>query len=198
MTTTPTSHQFRNRAIGSLFFAGFGTLWIGLALTAKEMLTAANLTFVALALAVLVSMALWLLRESKRFPGELTDPAEEKRIATNFNRINAAEWTAGGIVAFTLARTHLDAYIPCAITAIVALHLFPLARLFGNALHYATGSVLLAWATLTAILIPVEHLQGTSAFGTGIVLWLSAFITLSLALTTASRSARTSSNQKAA
>jgi hypothetical protein len=194
MTTTPTANQLRGRATGSLFFAGFGTLWIGLALTAKEMLTAANLTFVALDVAVLVGMALWLLREAKRFPAVAEDP----RIGRKFSQINGAQWIAGGIVAFLLARMHLDTYIPCAITAIVALHMFPLARLFRYKMHYATGTVLLAWAALSAILVPVEHLQGTSALGTGIILWVSAFTTLCLAFTVARRSARAYSIQNAA
>jgi len=180
---TPTANQLRGRAVGSLFLAGFGALWIGLALYMKEMLTAANASLVALDFAVLVGMALWLLREAKRFPAVAEDPNRDRR----FHQINGAQWIAGGIVAFILARMHLDAYIPCAIAAIVGLHMLPLARLFRCRLHYATGSVLLAWAALSAILVPAEHLQGTSALGAGIVLWVSAFTTLCLAFSAARR-----------
>jgi hypothetical protein len=194
MTTTPTANQLRGRAIGSLFFAGFGALWIGLALTAKEILTVANLTFAALDFVVLVSMAVLLLRKSKRFPSVTEDP----RIGRTFNQINGAQWTAGGIVAFILARMHLDAYIPCAITAIVGLHMLPLARLFRYKMHYLTGSVLLVWAALSGILVPREYLQGTSALGTGIILWLSAFLTLSIAFTAARRSSGALATENAA
>jgi len=189
-----TANQLRGRAVGSLFFAGFGALWMGLALTAKEMLTAANLAFVALNVAVLASMALWLLRESKRFPSVGEDP----QIGRKFNQINGAQWVAGGIAGFILARMHLDAYIPCAITAIVGLHMLPLAGLFRYKMHYATGSVLLGWDGLSAILVPVEHLQGTTALGTGIILWVSAFTTLCLAFIVARRGARAHSIANAA
>jgi hypothetical protein len=194
MTAMLTANQFRGRAIGSLFFAGFGALWIGLALYTKEMLTVASVSFVVLDLAVLVGMACWLLRESKRFPAVPEDPEKGRK----FNRINIVQWIAVAIVAFSFARLHIDEYVMCGITAIVGLHFFPLARLFRYALHYVTGSVLLAWAGLSAILVPTEHLQGTSALGTGIILWVSAFTTLCLAFTLARRNPKTESVEHAA
>jgi len=193
MKTAFTSIELRGRAIGSLFFAGFGVLWISLALAAKQMLTTANLTFVALDFCVLLGMAIWLIREARHFPAPPSNPLEGKRVGRNFGLINAAQWIAGAIVAVTLVRMHLDAYVPCAITAIVGLHLFPLARLFRYAMHYVTGTVLLMWAALTATLVPPEHLQGTTALGTGIILWISAFTTLCLAFTIARRRTRTAS-----
>ena len=194
MTATPTANQLRGRAIGSLFFAGFGALWIGLALYIKEILTAASLSFVALDLAVLLAMACWLLREANRFPAAAEDPEKGRK----FNRINIAQWIAVAVVAFSFARLHIDAYVMCGITAIVGLHFLPLARLFHYGMHYVTGSVLVVWAAASAILVPAEHLQGTSALGTGIVLWVSAFTTLCLAFTLARRSARTDSAERAA
>jgi len=41
---------------------------------------------------------------------------------------------------------------------------------------------------LSAMLVPVELLQGTSALGTGIILWASGFTTLLLAFMVAGRS----------
>jgi hypothetical protein len=194
MKATPTANQLRGRAIGSLFFAGFGALWIGLALYAKQVLTVANVSFMTLDLVVLVGMAFWLLREAKHFPSVAEDPNTDRK----FNQINGAQWVAGGIAAFILARLHLDAYIPCAIAAIVALHMFPLASLFRYKIHYVTGAVMLAWAAASAILVPAQHLQGTSALGAGIILWLSAFTTLCLAFTAARRSQRAYSMERAA
>jgi len=194
MTAMPTANQLRGRAIGSLFFAGFGALWIGLALYVKEMLTAASVSFVMLDLAVLVGMACWLLREAKRFPTVAEDPERGRKL----NRINIMQWIAAAIVAFSFARLHIDAYVMCGITAIVGLHFFPLARLFRYAMHYVTGSVLLVWAAASATLVPAEHLQGTSALGTGIILWVSAFVTLCLAFTIARRNARTEAVEDAA
>ena len=106
------------------------------------------------------------------------DPATGRAFA----RINAVEWIAVAAVAFTLARLHLDAYLMCAITAIVGLHMFPLARLFRYWPHYVAGAVMLAWAAASALMTPVGQLQGTSALGTGMILWLSAAVTLALAI----------------
>jgi hypothetical protein len=99
-----------------------------------------------------------------------------------FGWINAIQWTAVFIVAFSFAKLHIDAYVISAITAIIGLHMFPLARLFRYPLHYATGAVLVAWAAASAILAPVEQMQGTAALGTGIILWLSAAVTLAVAV----------------
>jgi hypothetical protein len=138
-----------------------------------------------LGLAVLVLSALYLLREAKRWPRVPDDPA----VSRAFNRVNAVQWIAVFVVAFALAKLHLDAYIMNAITFIVGLHMFPLARLFRYPPHYAAGAVLVAWAAASVFMTPVEHLQGITALGTGAILWLSAAVTLTLALSDARQSA---------
>ncbi|WP_263350168.1 hypothetical protein [Acidicapsa acidisoli] len=183
MKNTPTANQLTGRAIGSIFFAVFGALWIVLALYAKQRLNLTTATWVASDFTVLLVMALWLFRQARRFPKSPDDPALSKA----FNRINAIQLAAVCITAFAFARLHLDAYVLCAITAIVGLHLFPLARLFRYPLHYVTGTALVAWAVASAGLVPADQLQGTCALGTGILLWLSAFVTLAIAATIARR-----------
>ena len=182
--TTLTSNELQGRAIGAIFFAAFGMLWIGLGLYAKQLLTRVNIAFVLLVLAMIVGIATWLIRQSKRYPRVAEDP----KIRRTFNLINGAQWLAVAVVVVSFVRLHLDAYIMCGITAIVALHFFPIARLFRYWVHCVTGIVLLGWALLSAMLVPVEHLQGTSALGTGIILWASAFTTLLLAFMVAGRS----------
>jgi hypothetical protein len=178
------ANQLSGRATGALFFAGFGALWIALALYALERLNAATISGILIALALLILAALYLFRLAKRWPRVPDDPAMGKAFAW----INAIEWTAVAVVAFTLARLHLDVYVMCAITAIVGLHMFPLARLFRYAPHYVAGAVLVAWAAASAVFVPIEHLQGISAFGTGVILWLSAALTLALATQAAQKS----------
>jgi len=177
MQKVQTSNRLVGRAIGALFFAGFGALWLFLALYAKEQLVAATVSGVLVGLAVLVLVALYLIREAKRWPRVPEDPA----VSRAFKWVNAVQWIAVFVVAFALAKLHLDAYIMNAITAILGLHMFPLARLFRYPPHYATGAVLVAWAVASVFLAPVEHLQGVAALGTGVILWLSAAVTLALA-----------------
>jgi hypothetical protein len=180
-----TANQLSGRATGALFFAGFGALWIALALYALERLNAATVAGLLLGLAILVLAALSLQRAAKRWPRQPDDPA----IGRAFAWINAAEWGAVFIVATALHRLHQDAYVMCAITAIVGLHMFPLARLFRYAPHYWSGAVLVVWAAASAVLVPYEHLQGITALGTGVILWINAAVTLALAIPAARQSA---------
>lgn len=177
MNSSVTANQLSGRAIGSIFFSGFGAIWLTLALYAHEMLNSATVSAVALGLALLLLAAFGLLRRARRWPRVPDDPA----LSRSFNRVNAVQWIAGAIAAFTLHRLHLDAYTVSVIAMIVGLHLFPLARLFRYPLHYATGGLLTAWAVASVLLVPTEHLQSITAMGTGIILWASATVTLVLA-----------------
>lgn len=179
-----TANQLSGRAIGALFFAGFGAIWVGLALYALQRLTASTVAGLLLVLAGLVLAALSLASAAKRFPRVPDDPA----VGRAFAWINAIQWTAVCLIAFAFAKLKIDAYVMCAITAIVGLHMFPLARLFHYPLHYVSGAVLVAWAAASALLIPADRLQGVSALGTGIILWLSAAVTLALAFQAARQS----------
>jgi hypothetical protein len=189
MTTNPTANQLAGRAIGSMFFAGFGALWLFLFLYAKEILSVRSVAGLVLGLVLLLAAAVSLLRESKRWPRIPNDP----RMGKVFGWINAIQWIAVAAVAFSFAKLHIDAYVMSAITAIVGLHMFPLARLFHYSLHYATGAVLTAWAAVSALLLPIDQMQGLTALGTGIILWLSAAVTLTMAMQVARRAAPTQS-----
>ena len=181
METTVTANQLSGRAIGSIFFSGFGALWLILGLYIRQSFSGAGIAGAALGLTILLSMAFALMRQANRFPLVEDDPARSRA----FNRINIIQWVAIGIVAFSFARLHIDAYVLSAITAIVGLHLFPLARLFRYPMHYVTGAVLTLWGIGTATLLPAEHLQSTTAFGTGTILWVSALVTLALGFSAA-------------
>ena len=178
MKSAQTANQFGGRGIGSIFFAVFGAVWLALSLYALERFTFVAALAILLGLAILLLTALHLLRLAKRWPRVPDDPA----MGRAFGWINAIQWIAVAVVAITFAKLHIDAYVMSAITAIIGLHMFPLARLFHYPLHYATGAVLVAWAAASAILLPTDRMQGTAALGTGIILWLSAAVTLTLAL----------------
>jgi hypothetical protein len=177
----PNANQLSGRAIGSMFFAGFGTGWFFLALAAKQRISFATVSGVLLGMLILLLTAFYLLRQSRRWPRVPDDPAVRRAFAW----INAIQWIAVAVVAFSLGRMNLGEYATSAIAAIIGLHLFPLARLFHYPLHYATGTVLVVWAVASAMLVPVDQMQGTAALGTGIILWLSAVVTLAIAVNAA-------------
>ncbi|MGB7986298.1 MAG: hypothetical protein WCF54_14120 [Terracidiphilus sp.] len=179
------ANQLRGRAIGSIFFTCFGTGWLFLALIAKQQIKFATVSAIMVGMTMLLLAALNLLRLSKRWPRVPDDPA----VGRAFGWINTIQWIAVAVVAFSFAKLHIDAYVMCAITAIIGLHLFPLARIFRYKPHYWSGAVLVAWAGVSALVIPTETLQGTSSLGTGIILWLSASVTLALAFQAAKDSA---------
>jgi hypothetical protein len=181
MKDFPNANQLSGRAIGSMFFAGFGTGWLFLALAAKQLITFATVSGVLLGMLFLFLTAFYLLRQSKRWPRVPADPSMRRVFAW----INAIQWIGVAVVAFSFAKLHIDAYVISAITAIIGMHMFPLARLYRYPLHYATGAVLVAWAAASAILVPAEQMQGTAALGTGIILWLSAVVTLAVAVNAA-------------
>jgi hypothetical protein len=183
MKDFPNANQLSGRAIGSIFFACFGTGWLFLALTAKQIINPATVAGTVAGMVALLLTAAYLMRQAKRWPRVPDDPA----IGRAFGRVNAIQWIAIAVTAFTLGRLHLDAYTPSAVAGVVGLHMFPLARLFRYPLHHATGALLLGWAVATAVFVPAAELQGTAALGTGIILWLSAVVTLAIALRAAAQ-----------
>jgi hypothetical protein len=181
MKNIPNGNQLSGMAIGSGFFAGFGAVWLFMALTAKQGITFAAVSGVMLGLLFLLLTVLYLMRQSRRWPRVPNDPA----MGRTFRWINVTQWIAVGLVVLSFGKLHIDAYITSAITAIVGLHLFPLARLFRYPMHYATGAALVAWAAASAILPPDTQMQARAALGTGIILWLSAAVTLAVAVNAA-------------
>jgi hypothetical protein len=189
-----TANRFSGRATGATFLTFFGAAWIGLSLYIREQLTPATGVPVALIACLLLLAALRLFRLSRRFPSVAEDP----RVSRAFHLINSIQWIAAGIAGFTLNRLHLDAYLFSAIAAIVGLHMLPLARVFRYAPHYVTGSALVIWAVLSCLLVPVEHLQGAAALGTGMILWSSGASTLIAALPEATKANQAGANRSGA
>jgi hypothetical protein len=181
MMNFPDANQLRGRAIGSIFFACFGAAWLFMALAARQSINAASAAGTLAGMAALLLAAIYLLRQAKRWPCVPNDPATGRA----FGWVNAIQWIAIAVTAFMLGRLHLVAYTPSAVTCIVGLHMFPLARLFRYPLHHATGALLVGWAVVSAASVPVAEMQGTAALGTGIILWLSSAVTLVIGLRTA-------------
>jgi hypothetical protein len=176
MKSFPNANQLSGRAIGAMFFAGFGTGWLFMALAAKQWIGFVTVSGVMMGMLFLFLAAFYLLRQSRRWPRVPDNPAMRRAFAW----INAIQWTAIALVVFSFAKLHIDAYVVPAITTIMGLHLFPLARLFRYPLHYATGAVLVVWAVASATLLPVGQMQGIASLGNGLILWVSALVTLTI------------------
>jgi len=188
---THLANQLSGRAIGSIFFSFFGVVWLGLAFYIRQALTTGTIIGLASLLGVLILTALWLFKQSTRWPKATEDPNRSRA----FNRVNAIQWIAVAVIAFSFSKLHLDAYTMSAITAVVGIHLFPLAKLFRYPMHNITGAALVLWASATVLLVPTEILQGITALGTGSVLLTSAAIAQGLAVRAAMRANAAEANR---
>ena len=173
-----TANRLSSMATGIMFFAVFGSGWLFWSLIARQEISAGTAIGVETGTLVLLAAAFYMKRQAKRWPHVPDDP----RVGRAFAWITAIEWAAVAAVAFACARLHWDPYLPSAVTVIVGLHLYPLARLFRNPLHYVTGTVLLVWAFAGAAAVPADRLQGIVALGTGAILWAAAAVTLARGL----------------
>jgi hypothetical protein len=131
MNTIQNANQLSGRATGALFFTGFGALWFLLALYARQEFGVSSVSGVVLGTLVLLIASVMLYREAKRRPRVPDDPA----MGRAFMWLNAIQWIAISVVAFSFAKLHIDVYAMNAIGVIVGLHMFPLARLFRYPLH---------------------------------------------------------------
>ena len=191
MEHTHLANQLSGRAIGSIFFSFFGVVWLGLAFYIRQALTTGTIIGLASLLGVLILTALWLFKQSTRWPKATEDPNRSRA----FNRVNAIQWIAVAVIAFSFSKLHLDAYTMSAITAVVGIHLLPLAKLFRYPMHNITGAALVLWASATVLLVPTEILQGITALGTGSVLLTSAAIAQGLAVRAAMRANAAEANR---
>lgn len=180
-----TANELIGRATGSLFFIGFGMVWLILASYVAGRLSMAAVIGIAVMAGCLAVVALYLMSCAKQFP-RVPEDARRKRL---FHWINGGQWIAIFLVVMMLNELHLGVYGVTAIAAIVAVHMFPLARIFHYKLHYVTGGMLLLCAIGTLLFVPVGHLQGVTALGAGVILWLSAANTLALAFLAARHAA---------
>ena len=168
-----------SRATGVLFFAGFGSIWLYLGLAAMHrqgVLIAAAIATIA---ATLILPALTLLRRTSS--AEDRADAQAKRIQRAFVRVNIVQWVAGVMAVILLNVFGKGDYVVPAIATIVGLHLFPLAQLYRNPLHYLTGTLLVVWSLACVVAVPAERIAGVGATGAALLLLGSGAFTLAQA-----------------
>ena len=165
-------------AIGAMFFALFGALWL---LNAYQLAHEQGRIPVALGLAVtlLLCLAAWrVLRTRRSALRTVRDTPQAQRMRRHFRTINTLQWIVVAAVVLVLRRFHLEAWIAPAIMLIVGLHFLPLARVFRYRPHVLTGAVLI----VTALVYPIASVGGpASALGSlvaGVTLWLAALWSL--------------------
>ncbi len=93
-----TANSLTGRAIGMLFFAGFGGVWMLLGLYAAGQLSAVSVLMVVSCVMALLAGAAYLSRQAERFPRVANDPAQGRM----FGWVNFGQWIAIAIVVVSL------------------------------------------------------------------------------------------------
>jgi hypothetical protein len=163
-------------ALGQMFFAGFGTLWM-----MAWCLQRHGVDWSLLALILIAGASLFLrawcdfrafARLVERNGDTATAEAEQSRKRI-FRWINATQWLTLLAANFGLnAWGHPEWVTPVGIL-IVGVHLLPLARLFRAPRHNVTGLALIAVALAYPWMVHDGSHYSAGDFATGAILWLS-------------------------
>ena len=169
------------RAMGAMFMAGFGSLWIlsGLAQGyAAHSLWIFAAVAVGLGLFVTACAAYLPQRQALRLH---TRSEAGARMQSRFRDINLAQWVAIALVPWGLSVVGRPQWITPAIVAIVGLHFFPVAALFKAKAHWVTGAALVLLVCVYPLLARYSQPNSAIAIAAGAVLWLSALNALVVA-----------------
>jgi hypothetical protein len=169
-----TAGQVRSRAIGALFFAGFGQLWLALGLRSTPFAGARAESLCLAVSSVLLLAAFDLMRRAKQLPEGDVGSDDDLRSRLMFRAVNIIQWVSVVTAVTILSILHMPEYAVTAITVIVGLHLFPLAGSFRYAQHYVTGALLVVWPLGCLAELPSTQVSDMTALGAGVVLLLSA------------------------
>lgn len=178
MNPTPTSVLGNSakavRAIGAMFFAVFGGMWLALWAHSEYPESVGALLAIAAVAAVLLAAAYRVYKANSLARKALAQTPESLHKARIFNLVNAGQWGVIVIVALVLPQLGYARWILPAIVLIIGLHFLPLARLFAYRPHYLTGAALILLACVYPFVAPDGPESAAGALGAGLILWLSA------------------------
>jgi len=152
--------------IGVMFLAFFSTWWMASGLNSLCGLTWAMLSVVVFAGLVLF-LAGW--RRARR-----EDSSLDAHGARVFRNVNLVQWGACIALVVVLNVVQHAEWITPGIMLIVALHFFPLAKLFRSKLHVVLGAALTALAVSYPFLTAAGPSSGVGPVAAGIILWAAA------------------------
>lgn len=160
-------------ALGGLFMALFGSIWLAAADYQSFGGTVVALAGMLVIAAGAIGLVMWARATFKAgLAGHAgaRDPAANKHLRRRFMLINAMQWIAVGLAVMLMnVFAHVE-WIAPAVILIVGLHFIPLARLFGYRGYYVTAAALVLVALLD-VLAGAEGHVALTLFATGAILW---------------------------
>jgi hypothetical protein len=164
----------RGRAIGSSFFALFGSGWLALWNYSAAPARFWMYGVIAAGAGAILLLALARYRRYAPAAAALAETPAQQRRQRWFHIINAGQWVVILIVGNVLANLGFNSWIIPAVILIVGLHFLPLARLFDYAVHYVTGAGFILLALIYPFVAPGGPTDPVGCLGAGLILWLSA------------------------
>lgn len=166
------------RATGAMFFAFYGSGWL-----VWWCIESFGMSLLILSTIAVVGLAIGLTafrqyRNNKWSLVGAENSRDTKKTERIFNLVNAAQGVSIFVAVLILANTGHPEWIRVAIILIVGIHFLPLAALFRNRWHYASGGALILLAVLYPFLTKAGPLNPVGLFGAGMILWMSAVISL--------------------
>jgi hypothetical protein len=175
----PQAAAHRGRGIGVMFFAFFGSWWMGIGLTALYGTNAAVIAAVAtVGLSLLLAGWRRSQTEARTAMHEAHDEPLEAHQSRVFRTVNIAQWLCIVALLAVLNMAHHAEWIVPGIMLIVGVHFFPLAKLFRYRLHYLTGTALTALAASYPFFSAEGPQSPVGPIGAGLILWLAAAVML--------------------
>ncbi len=176
-TPAPSAVRAR-RAIGAIFFIGFGTAWFcwgDILLRDGRDWTLALVIAMGLAFTV-VAVGKFIANRSA-LAEQATSP-RTRRAARMFHWINFGQWVLIVVLANVLHNTGLDAWLAPAIMGIVGLHLLPLGAVMRYRPHYFSGILIMLVAAVYPLVFDAGPRSGAGPVAAGLILWASAAFAL--------------------
>ncbi|MCX4160999.1 MULTISPECIES: hypothetical protein [Paraburkholderia] len=161
-------------AVGQMFFAGFGTLWMIDWCLQRHGADLPTLTLIALAGSTIFLWAWCEFRQGKTEAEVRVESSRYRASQRAFRWVNATQWLAVLVANIALNATGHAEWVMPTVILIVGVHFIPLARVFHARRHYATGAALIVVALGYPWIANSGSSYPTGAFATGSILWISA------------------------
>ncbi|MGH8316730.1 MAG: hypothetical protein ACREUL_01990 [Steroidobacteraceae bacterium] len=166
------------RAVGALFFAFFGAVWLLIAYQLAHAHSWIPVALVLTAALMLVLAAVTVLRKRRSAMRAVRQSPDSRRMRRQFRAINAVQWITIITAVVLLQKFKLDVWIVPAIMLIVGLHFLPLAHVFRYRPHYVSGAILIVTAMLYPIASPGGPGSPLGSLVAGMTLWSAALWSL--------------------
>jgi hypothetical protein len=172
--SAPGDSEKAGRAIGAMFFSGFGGMWLGLWAHSEYPESAGTLLAIAGVTAALFVAAYAAYKANSLALKAKAKTPESLRKSRMFNLVNAVQWGTIVVLALILSQIGYAKWVLPAVILIIGLHFLPLARLFAYRPHYLTGAALILLACVYPFVAREGPESAVGALGAGVILWLSA------------------------